>query len=298
MELVSNYPLLLVTGLSGAGKSTVLNVFEDLGFFTVDGLPASMAPKLASLFLDTRDKRYKGLVLGLNIRQGEVLDEHYGNWQLALGEIRSLGLSPQILFVEARTEVLVQRYATTRRPHPLEGANLGLEQAILAEREQLEPLREKASLVLDTSNYSIHDLRRTVQGKWASMQTPHGGMRVHIITFGFKYAPPTEADFVFDLRFLPNPYFDESLRELTGKDEKIASYVLAKDPGKSFLGKLVNFIHYVLPLFNDEGRYRLTLAFGCTGGRHRSVAVAEQVYASLKNQDYAVSLEHRHMHRG
>ncbi len=298
MEHAKDFPLLLVTGLSGAGKSTALDVFEDLGFFKVDGLPASLAPQLAALFLAQGDRYHKGLVLGLAIRHGAVSGEEYGDWQKALDDIRKLGMDPQIIFVEARTEVLVQRYATTRRPHPLEGAERGLEQAILLERERLAPLRDKAALVLDTSIYSIHDLRRTIQVKWASMQTQATGMRVHVISFGFKFAPPTEADLVFDLRFLPNPFFLEELRGLTGQDQTVADYVLGNAQGTTFLTKLLEFLHYLLPLYQEEGRYRLTLACGCTGGMHRSVAVAEQVYASLKNAGYAVSLEHRHMHRG
>ncbi len=292
-----DYPLLLVTGLSGAGKSTALDVFEDLGFFKVDGLPASLAPKLAELSLTQRERYHKGLVLGLAIRHGAVAGDEYGDWPQALDDIRTLGMQPQIIFVEARTEVLVQRYATTRRPHPLEGSQRGLEQAILMERELLAPLRDKATLVLDTSIYSIHDLRRTIQDKWTFMQDHAQGMRVHVISFGFKYAPPTEADLLFDLRFLPNPFFVKDMRLLTGLDAPVVEYVLGDAPGQSFLPKLLEFVHYLLPLYQEEGRYRLTLACGCTGGRHRSVAVAEQVHASLKKAGYAVSLEHRHIHR-
>lgn len=288
------YPLLIVTGLSGAGKSTALNVFEDLGFFTVDGVPASMAPKLVGLFSGQDNLDVKGLVLGVDVRHRKYL----GDWNQALEEIEAHGAKPQIVFVEARTEVLVRRYATTRRPHPMEGTDLGLEQAIEFERDLLLPLRRKAALVLDTSLYSIHDLRRAIQEKWSSLEAPSTGMRIHIVTFGFKYAPPSEADLVFDLRFLPNPYFEDSLRELSGKDPEVASYVLDGEPGKEFLRKFLDFLHYVLPLYQVEGRYRLTLGIGCTGGRHRSVAVAEKVFASIKQKGYSVSIEHRHLDLG
>ena len=289
-----HYPLLIVTGLSGAGKSTALNVFEDLGFFSVDGVPATLAPKLVSLFKAQMSICNQGLVLGLDVRQRNYL----GDWDQALDEINAQGTEPQIIFVEARTDVLVRRYATTRRPHPMEGENLGLEQAIEAERELLLPLRSKAALVIDTSLYSIHDLRRAIQDKYSSLQVVGKGMRVHLISFGFKYGMPSETDLAFDLRFLPNPYFDDSMRELTGKDQAVAHYVLGADPGKSFIHKLLDFLHYMLPLYYAEGRYRLTIAVGCTGGRHRSVAVAERIFSSLKDRNYAVSLEHRHLELG
>lgn len=294
MELTQSFPLLVVTGLSGAGKSTALNVFEDLGFFSVDGIPGSLAPKLVELFRSQVSVQNKGLVLGLDVRHRNFMDD----WSLALQEICGLGAEPQVVFVEARTEVLVRRYATTRRPHPLEAEGRGLEQAIVMERALLEPLRNRAALVLDTSLYSIHDLRRTIQEKCDSLESSTPGLRVHVITFGFKYGPPTEADLVFDLRFLPNPYFVDSLREFSGKDKAVADYVLAHEPGKTFLRKLQEFLLYMLPLYQGEGRYRLTIAIGCTGGRHRSVAVAESVFALLQNTGYAVSMEHRHLQLG
>jgi len=294
VEHRNDFPLLIVTGLSGAGKSTALNVFEDLGFFSVDGVPAQLAPKLVDLFKGQMSVSNNGLVLGLDVRHRNFM----GDWRAALEEIEAQGLLPQIVFVEARTEILVRRYATTRRPHPLESEGRGLEQAIVMERALLEPMRNKAALVVDTSLYSVHDLRRTIQEKWSSLETPGAGLRVHVITFGFKYGPPSEADLVFDLRFLPNPYFEDSLREFTGKDKAVADYVLAEDPGRTFLGRLEDFLHYMLPLYQAEGRYRLTIAIGCTGGRHRSVAVAEHVFASLRQKDYAVSLEHRHLDLG
>lgn len=295
MEQKHSYPLLIVTGLSGAGKSTVLNVFEDLGFFSVDGVPASLAPKLVGLFKGQTAVSHKGLVLGLDARHRDYL----GDWNQALEEIRAQGTTPQIIFVEARTEVLVRRYATTRRPHPMEEEEgLGLEQAIKSEREFLAPLRSKATLMVDTSLYSIHDLRRNIQEKWSSLDAPGTGMRIHLITFGFKYGAPSEADLVFDLRFLPNPYFVDSLREFSGKDKAVAEYVLGEDPGLTFIRKFAEFLLYILPLYQSEGRYRLTIAIGCTGGRHRSVAVAESIYGSLKDSQYAVSLEHRHLDLG
>lgn len=293
MESHAIFPVVVVTGLSGSGKSTALKVFEDLGFFCIDGLPAKMSAKIAELILK-QDSKYRGLVLGMDMRQLEFS----ASWTEALNDLAAIGINPQVLFLEAKQSELVRRYATTRRLHPLESQSLGLEQALEKERELLEPIRGNADLVLDTTDYSVHDLRRVIQEKWTALKELGKGMRVHIITFGFKYGVPTEADFVFDLRFLPNPYFDKALRPLSGLDKVIQDYVLGSDVGKGFNRKFLEFITYMLPLYADEGRYRITLALGCTGGRHRSVSVAESVLATLKEKGYAVTIEHRHMELG
>ncbi|MEA4856642.1 MAG: RNase adapter RapZ [Solidesulfovibrio sp.] len=286
--------IVILTGLSGSGKSTALRVFEDLGFFCVDGLPVSLVPKLIGLFDEKGGQRYKGLALGMDVRQAD-LDR---DWGATLAQIKVKDVGLQILFFEADTQEIIRRYATTRRPHPLESAAMGLEQAVLAERERMRPLRDAADMVLDTTDFSIHDLRRKLQEKWASIRPAKGTLKVHVMSFGFKYGPPSEADMVFDLRFLPNPYFDKELRERTGKDQPVRDYVLARDPGREFLTRLTEFLRYLLPLYAKEGRYRLTIAFGCTGGRHRSVAVAESVFDTLSKAGYSLSLEHRHIERG
>jgi len=289
----NTFPVVVVTGISGSGKSTALKVFEDLGFFCIDGLPSGMSAKIADLILN-QDSKYRGLALGMDMRQLEFVD----GWNEALQELSDLGITPQVLFLEAKQAELVRRYATTRRPHPLESQSLGLEQALAQERELLDPIRKNAELVLDTTDYSVHDLRRVIQTKWTAIEELGRGMRVHIIAFGFKYGVPTEADFVFDLRFLPNPYFDKKLRALSGLDKSIQDYVLGSDVGAEFKNKFLDFVTYMLPLYADEGRYRITLALGCTGGRHRSVSVAETVLATLKKKGYAVTIEHRHMELG
>lgn len=313
------FPLLIVCGLSGAGKSTALNVFEDMRFFTVDGLLPSLAPKMVSLFTGEKQRVFRGLALGVDVRQFDLKEDIAAAWTHVLEELRSLGACPQVLFVEARSSVLLRRYAATRRPHPMaqllaaqggrdaahapggEGdscAGVGLEAAIEREREALLPLRQAADLVIDTSTYSIHDLRRMVREKWAAVELAGERLTIHCITFGFKYGPPTEADLVFDLRFLPNPYFVEELRPLSGRDQPIVDFVLAEEPGRTFLAKLREFLLYLVPLYEAEGRYRLTIAIGCTGGRHRSVAVAEAIHKTLRDAGHAVSLEHRHMALG
>jgi UPF0042 nucleotide-binding protein len=293
MNMPEAFPVVVVTGLSGSGKSTALNVFEDLGYFCVDGLPAAMLPKLVSLFLG-KDSKHRGLALGMDLRQHDFLDQ----WNDALQELSAKGVFVRVLFVEAKDASLMRRYATTRRPHPLESASLGLEQALTRERAMLSPLRKDAEMVIDTSEYSIHDLRRMIQERFTSKENAGQGMRVHILSFGFKYGVPAEADLVFDLRFLPNPYFVPELRPMSGKDKDVADYVFKVEPGLTFQRKLREFLLYLLPLYAAEGRYRIAVAVGCTGGRHRSVAMAEHLLATLRDSGYSVTIEHRHFDLG
>jgi len=289
-----NLPVIILTGLSGAGKSTALKVFEDLGFISIDGLPPDLIPELVRPFHKQEEVHANGLTLGMDVRQSEFLEK----WNRALSGLREIEVEPRIVFVEARSDVLVRRYASTRRPHPLESEDVGLEKALEQERKLLASLRARAELIVDTSDYSIHDLRKFLQEKWRFLREKRFGLRVYLVSFGFKYGPPTEADMVFDLRFLQNPYFDEKLRPLSGKDAPVADFVLGSKTGGEYLKRQLDFLHYLLPLYDQEGRYRLTIAFGCTGGRHRSVAVAEAVFDSLKKSDYGVSLEHRHLELG
>ena len=285
--------VVIVTGMSGAGKTTALDVFEDMGFFSVDGLPVSMIPKLTSLYEGQETLPGKGLVLGLDIRQQDFLRQ----WQDARNELQQRGMQLRTIFLEADFEELMRRYATTRRPHPLESEQHGLRQALEMERKLLDPVRQSADLVLDTTHYSIHDLRRALQEKWVFLKDAGAGMRVHLISFGFKHGPPKEADLVFDVRFLPNPYFVEPLRPLTGKDPAVAAFVLDGQASHEFSERFIQFLKYVIPLYATEGRYRLTIGIGCTGGRHRSVAMAEKVARTLRESGLSVSLEHRHMGR-
>jgi UPF0042 nucleotide-binding protein len=288
------FPVIIVTGLSGSGKSTALRVLEDLRFFCVDGMPASMVPKLASLFEARDPSRYRGLALGMDVRQFDFVDD----WDQAMDILSSHGVEPKVVFLEAEPDTLFRRYAETRRPHPLESGERGLDQALEEERRLLAPMREDADLIIDTSAYSIHDLRRLLQERYQKNGPSGGGLRLHLISFGFKYGPPREADLVFDLRFLPNPYFDPELRPLSGKDQPVADYVLEREAGREFVDKLMDFFKFVLPLYAEEGRYRLTIAMGCTGGRHRSVAITERIHAELQRIGFTATLEHRHLELG
>ncbi len=287
----SHIPVVIVTGLSGAGKSTALKVFEDLGFFSVDGLPASMMDKLVSLFQKENPGYYRGIALGIDIRQRNFLQD----WWQARDHLRLRGINPRFLFLEAGIDTLLKRYAETRRPHPLVDKDVGLETALRKEQELLSPLRQEVGLILDTSEFSIHDLRRALQAEWNFLQDPSLGLRVNVLSFGYKYGTPREADLIFDLRFLPNPYFEERFRGISGKEPEVVEYIFQSDIGAEFKQRFVDFLLYILPLYAREGRYRVTLGLGCTGGFHRSVAVAEEVHRILQEQGYHVSLEHRHM---
>lgn len=289
-----NAPVCIVTGLSGAGKSVALRVFEDLGYFTVDGLPASLTPEMVGMMRRPSMEHFRGIALGMDLRQNDFLRQLNG----ALLALAEEGVRAQVLFVEAQTATLLRRYAATRRPHPLERGGFGLEAAIAAERDRLRPLREMADFVVDTSRLSIHDLRRIIQKRWTRGPENLHPLRVNLLSFGFKYGIPAEADYVFDMRFLANPYFEESLREKSGKDKAVADYVFASPAAVEFRNKLTDLVLYMLPLMEAEGRYRVTLAVGCTGGRHRSVAMAEYLRRVLRQSGYGVAMEHRHLELG
>lgn len=291
---VEQLPVIILTGLSGSGKSSALGVFEDMGFFTVDGLPAVLTAQMVRMVADAPLSHYCGLVIGMDLRQGDFVHEY----EKALVDLRVAGFSPRTVFLEARPDTLMKRYATTRRPHPLEKEGLGLEQALEEERSRLARLRKTADVVIDTSGHSIHDLRRVIQAKWNALRDLKRAMRVHLISFGFKYGTPAEADMLFDLRFLPNPYFVPELKEFSGQDAPVANYVLDHEPGMTFFQRLADFLEYILAQNEVEGRFRLTVAIGCTGGRHRSVAIAEALNKRLVEAGYTCSLEHRHLNLG
>ena len=291
---VSPLPVVVVVGISGAGMSTALQVFEDLHFVTADGLPPSVLPEMARLLGDQARGHSHGVALGVRLPRPELRDELL----LALRQISAAGGRPLLLFLTADPAVILRRYATTRRPHPLEREGLGLEQAMAEEVASLTPVREAADLVIDTTAFSIHDLRRMIQRKWRTAGEHLRSLKINIISFGYKYGVPREADLVFDLRFLPNPYFVEELRPLSGQDKAVVDYIFAEAPAQEFRQSFLSFLSFLLPYYESEGRYRLSLAVGCTGGRHRSVALVEFLAGALRKQDYLVSVEHRHMELG
>ena len=271
-----------------------MQVFEDLHYFTVDGLPASMAPEMVRLMSRPSMAHFKGIALGLDLRQPTFLSEI----REAIDTLLKDGYNPELMFLDADTPELIRRYATTRRPHPLEREGIGLEAAVTEERGRLSPLRGEADMVVNTTTFSIHDLRRVIQKRFRTREGSLRSLQVNVMSFGFKYAIPREADYVFDLRFLPNPYFVQDLRAMSGRDALVADYVFATPRAREFRQKLLELLFFILPLMESEGRYRLTVAFGCTGGRHRSVAMAEAARQALAQAGYPVTIEHRHLDRG
>ena len=278
--------LVVVTGMSGAGRSTALRVLEDLGYFCVDNIPPALIEQLVELLTDEQELRR--VAVGVDVRTGRFL-EGAGR---GLDALVQGGHLVELIFLESRDEELVRRFSETRRSHPLApGGNL-LE-AIQRERERVAPLRVRAGFIIDTTGMSVHDLRRTLidyiarGGKQSRMVT-------RIVSFGFKYGLPVDADLVFDLRYLPNPHFVPELRPKTGLDTEVSSFVLETPEGRELLGDLAAMLTKLLPRYEREGKSYLTVAVGCTGGRHRSVALAEALGAALRPLG-DVRVEHRDM---
>lgn len=272
----------IITGLSGSGKTVALRAVEDLAFFCVDNLPVSLIGSLVSTISQSAPGR--DLAIGIDIREKEFLSDIHG----ALAAVRKKH-RVGILFLEADTDVLIRRFKETRRPHPLGG---DLEEAIRRERESLAGLRAEADRVIDTSPLSPHQLRRLI----TSFYLPEGSsqsMGVTLISFGFKYGAPQNIDLLFDVRFLPNPHFVASLKSLTGTDKKVADFVFRHADTKEFMKKALDLIRFLLPRYVREGRSYLSIAVGCTGGRHRSPAVVEKLASALAKEPVDLKIIHR-----
>ena len=281
----------IISGLSGAGKSRAASIMEDMGFFCVDNLPAPLIPKFAELGMGGNGE-YDRVALVTDIRGGTNFD---GLFQ-ALDSLKAMKCEYRIVFMDASDEVIIRRYKETRRSHPLAEECDSLEKAIALEREMLAPLKEKADWVIDTSSLSTRALRGELLCMF-SKNTAERSMEVRVMSFGFKHGIPTEADLVFDVRFLPNPYYVAELRPLTGLDPGVRDYALSAPQSQEFLRKLKEFVLYLLPRYVEEGKTSLTVAVGCTGGHHRSVAVAHALAQAVREMDYPVNESHRDMGR-
>ena len=281
--------IVVVTGLSGAGKSTAIKVFEDLGYYCVDNLPPVLLPKIVDVVSEARGEEAR-VALGMDIRGQEFLPD----LSRVLDELRAGRSAVHVLFLDAADEVLVRRFSETRRKHPLEvrGGALG---AIRKERRILSPLREMASAVIDTSEFNVHQLRDAVVRRFR--REGGGDLKVSVISFGYRYGIPVEADMVVDVRFLDNPNFVPELKRLTGLDPGVRDYVLAARSSKGFLRRLSDLLLFLLPLYRKEGKAYFTLGVGCTGGRHRSVAVAEAIGDILGKGREAAVVVHRDLSR-
>ncbi|HJX14309.1 MAG TPA: RNase adapter RapZ [Candidatus Deferrimicrobiaceae bacterium] len=280
--------IVVVTGLSGSGKSTATKVFEDIGYFCVDNLPPVLLPKIVDLVSEARTDVVR-IALVADVRGREFLHD----FARVIGQLRQGQHDVRVLFLDAGDDVLLLRYSETRRRHPL-AARGGAKEAIRREREMLSPLREMADTVLNTSQYTVHQLRDTIVRRFRGKGGPT--LQVGVVSFGYKYGIPLEADMVIDVRFLPNPNFVPKLKPLTGLDRKVRDYVMKNRSTRTFFGKLTSFLQFLLPLYKKEGKAYFTLGVGCTGGRHRSVVVAEAVKRSLP-KPVAPIVVHRDIHR-
>ena len=280
--------IVVVTGLSGAGRSTALRVLEDAGFFCVDNLPPGLAPALIDLV--GREGKLERVGLGIDVRTGAFLS----GAEETLSELEASGHRVQVIFLDCADDVLVRRFSETRRPHALSRTG-DLQAAISRERERLAGLRARADVVIDTTEFSVHDLRHHLID-YIGRDPDRPSMLVRLLSFGFKYGIPVDADLVFDLRFLPNPHFVDALRPKTGMDPEVSSYVMEAPETQALLRHLRPLLDYSLPHYAREGKAYLTVALGCTGGRHRSVAMAEELGRQLAS-NHEVVVSHRDAQR-
>jgi len=277
--------LVIITGMSGSGKGSVQKAFEDLGYYCVDNLPVELIPQLAELLGGSEERRNAALVV--DIREGERLDK----LPAIVREIRQK-YHATLLYLEASDEILLRRYSETRRPHPL-GTGTTVQQSLTNERKRLEPIRKIADVVIDTSKFNVHELRAHISEVFRQEAPKPSTILVSSVSFGFKHGVPDAADLMFDVRFLPNPHFVPELRPFTGKHPKVARYIRSFPQTQEFIDRISELLIYLLPHYIEEGKAYLTIAFGCTGGQHRSVMIAEEVSKRLAKAGFRVKVEHR-----
>ncbi|HET9574812.1 MAG TPA: RNase adapter RapZ [Nitrospira sp.] len=278
--------LVVITGLSGAGKSHALKCFEDVGYFCIDNLPPALLPTFVEL-CHQQGGEIKNVALGIDIRERVFFADLIG----ILQRLKDLGHSVELLFLEARDAVLVRRFSESRRPHPLL-PDLPVLEGVRFEKERLAEIRSHADRIIDTSNLSVHDLRDLLSRHFSKEQASRR-LTISLITFGYKFGVPYDIDLLFDVRFLRNPYFVPDLKPLTGEDPRVRSYVLDDPDAKGFLDRLEQLFTFLIPLFERERRSYLNVGIGCTGGRHRSVVVAKRLQESFSAAGYHVTLSHR-----
>ncbi len=278
----------IVTGMSGAGKSTALKILEDAGYFCVDNLPTPLLMKFAELILNGNQENLHNVALGVDIRSGKNIEQLEEN----LDQIQKMGLNYEILFLDSSDEVLVKRYKETRRNHPVSG-NDRIERGILEERKKLDFLKKRADYILDTSQLFRRELKHEL-GKIFVKNHEFKNLMITVLSFGFKYGIPVDSDLVFDVRFLPNPYYIPELRPLSGNDTAVSSYVMQCDAAQDFMNKLEEMVEFLIPNYILEGKHQLIISIGCTGGKHRSVTFANHLYQRLcTSKEYGVRIEHR-----
>ncbi len=278
--------LVIVSGLSGAGRTTVMKALEDVGFYCVDNLPVVLLERFVELFGEETSR----LAVVIDVRERDFLD----SFPDTCDRLRERGVLSELMFLEASDEELAKRFDETRRAHPAGGSRL-LE-SIAEERRILAPIAERADLTVNSTGMSVHDLKRYVTRHYTGASRS-GEMEIELVSFGFRYGAPDVADLMIDVRFLPNPNFEPELRELTGLDQRVADYVLENPRTRVFLGRFFEFLDYLEPLYQEEGKAYLTVAIGCTGGRHRSVSVARALERHLQERKIHVRVTHRDVER-
>jgi UPF0042 nucleotide-binding protein len=280
--------LVIVTGISGAGKASALRAFEDLGFHAVDNLPLELLLSFAALVVEAAE--HESAVIVVDVREGKTLD----SLPQILKKVKKL-IPTRVVFLDCQDAVLVRRYSETRRPHPLSQMET-VSRSIVEERQLLDPIRNVADTLIDTSNFNVHELRAHIQSRFGQEEQSKR-LLVSCVSFGFKNGVPLDADMVFDVRFLPNPHFVPEFRKRTGLDPKVAAYVRGFPQTEEFLDRVTDLMLYLLPHYVEEGKSYLTVAFGCTGGQHRSVMMAEEMSVRLEKAGYQVKALHRDVPR-
>ena len=276
----------IITGVSGAGKSQVVKYLEDLGFFCVDNLPPALIPKFAEICYQSGGKMDK-IALVIDIRGGDLLNDLFPG----LAMLKDTGFSYEILFLEASDEVLIKRFKETRRSHPL-SPDGRIIKGIREERRILQSIKDKANHIIDTSNLSTRQLKEEIANLFIQGKS-FEGMIINIISFGFKYGIPIDCDLVFDVRFIPNPYYIQTMKRLTGKHDTVKEFVLKCEETITFLNKIGDMLEFLIPNYIKEGKSQLVIGIGCTGGKHRSVAIGDEIFRTLKEKQHRVVIDHR-----
>ena len=285
--------ILIISGLSGSGKSKAASYLEDMGFYIVDNMPAAMILRFAE-FCAGGNGRYDRVALVYDVRTGDV---GFAEFFQVLDQLKTMDVRCRMLFLECAPATIIKRYKETRRRHPLSGETTSLEEAVRKEQELLLPVRQRADLVIDTTETSTAQLQSAMVRLFGEGEGENAGMTVSVISFGFKRGLPLEADLVFDVRFMPNPFYIDELRHKIGLDREVADYVFGFPQTKEYINHLENLLDFSLPLYVEEGKTSLVIAVGCTGGHHRSVAVAHALAEMIRNKGYQVTETHRDVER-
>lgn len=288
---MNNLRVVIITGLSGSGKSTALRALEDIGFFCVDNLPVVLLPRFLKIqFNDS--KVITKVAMVMDLREKSFLEKY----TRIFTKLKSMGYKLEILFLDSNDDALLHRFSETRRVHPISVKGSVME-GINLEREKLAPLKQMADKVIDTTSYNVHQLKDVVQRHFISSSASQR-MIIHVTSFGYRYGVPADADIVLDVRFLANPYFVEELKYYNGHHQDVRDYVLESDESKIFIQKLFDMMAFLIPLYEKEGKARLNIALGCTGGRHRSVVMANQIGSYFSDKNYIVTINHRDINKG